>query len=310
MNQRQENKNRSNLNVEDLFSKNPEIIESSPDLNACNEEIKANRVITDDLIARQTINIDAASDKNIKWDAVINSTMGMSKILVAYATVKEKPAMLTEVKVNESVLKRLADTRIKGVSQGIYDVSVKYAVETLSLGNTPEARADLQTKINDFNDAITKPKLRIDDEKQITAELDKAFKRGDALLVKTDALIDLYKESKPVFHSSYFNLRKIIEYGKGTLALQIQVKDALTGEGLPKVKLEIARTEEMSKASTGADLVKNVKISSAKGGSKEKSMPDGKYSVTASRTDYASQTVNFTIVGGIMTNVVINMVKE
>ena len=311
MNQRQENKNSSFLNVEDHFEKNAAVVETLPPLANTVAEIKVVRTDIDALIAKQSVNIGGTTEtKGNDQNALIVATVDVSNRLVALATVKKNPVLLTAAKVTDSGLRRLADTKLKGASQGILDLALSNATDALTYGITPAVTDNLSTKLTAFSVSLTKPKLSIDELKQITADLDKAFKQDDVLFKTADKLMKLFKDTNPAFHDSYFNLRKVVNTGKGTYALQIIVKDAATGKGLPKVKLEIAPAEEMSKVSGGTDLVKNVKISSAKGGSIEKSMPDGKYIVTASRKDYASQTITFTKVGGILTNVVINMVKE
>lgn len=122
--------------------------------------------------------------------------------------------------------------------------------------------------------------------------------------------MELLESTYPAFRRSYFNLRKIIDYGKTTLALQLFAKDASSGEGLPKVKLDIEPVMIDGKAAVGSDLAKNVKVTSKDGSCNVKPMPDGKYMVTARRPGYADVVTYFTIVGGIMTKEVIEMVKE
>lgn len=311
MNQRQENKNSSFLNEEEHLEKNSVIVATLPPLKDTVDEIKAVRTNIDALIAKQSVDISGTTNtKDNDHDLLIKAAVDVSNRIVAYATIEEKPELLAAAKTTDSALKKLADTKLKGATQGILDLAIANVPGAVVYGLTPEVIENLRLKIKAYSTSITKPKMGIDALKQITSDLDKAFKQDDLLFSKADKLVKLFKDSQPVFHDSYFNLRKIINTGKGSFAMQILVKDAETGVGLPKVKIVIEAVEGTEKkATTGADLVKNVKISSAKGGSNTKTMPDGKYTATVSRPDYITQTVSFTIVGGIMTNVVINMVK-
>ena len=311
MNQKQENKNSSFLGLEDHLEKNSSVTATLPPLTGIVAEIKAERIKIDDLIAKQgTTKGGVAGDKAKSAVSLIDAVVDASNRLVAYATIAEKPQLVREATVTQSGLQRLADTKLKGVAQGIYDLAIANAIEALTFGITPALTGKLQACITDYSAAITQPKLSIDEIKQITTGLDMSFKQLEALFKKVDKLIKLFKDSHTVFHDSYFNLRKVIIYGKGTLAMQILVRDAETGAGLPKVKFLIEKVDaDGKKLAKGADLVKNVKISSAKGGSKLKTLSDGNYTLTASRTDYVPQLINFSIVGGIMTNVVIDMVK-
>jgi len=311
MNQKQENKNSSFLGLEDHLEKNSSVIATLPPLTGIVAEIKAERIKIDALIAKQgTAKGGVAGDKAKSADSLIDAVVDVSNRLVAYATIAEKPQLLSEATVTHSGLQRLADTKLKGVSQGILDLAIANATEAITFGMTPAVTDNLSAKLAVYSAAITQPKLSIDEIKQITSDLDKSFKKLEDLFKKVDKLIKLFKDSHTVFHDSYFNLRKVINHGKGTLAMQILVRDAGTGAGLPKVKFLIEKVDADGKKLTkDADLVKNVKISSEKGGSKLKTLSDGNYSLTASRPDYVTQVINFTIVGGIMTNVVIDMVK-
>lgn len=129
-------------------------------------EIKANRLVLNSLISKQTIDESGTgTDKGIKRKEVITDTVMASKRLVAYAMNKEDAVMLTEVKVVESDLKRLADTTLAGVAEGINSLALKYATETLSLGNTPATGDALAAKIVAYRKTLTQPKLSIDELK-------------------------------------------------------------------------------------------------------------------------------------------------
>lgn len=313
MNQIQENKNSSFLGCEDLFDKNAVVIATLPPFAECVTAIKQNRVMLDPLIARRAMDQSGTSvNKKLQHDAVIISAIDVSNRLMAYATVTKNAILLKEAKVTKSVLDRLADTRLKATIQGLLDLAIANAGDTLAYGITPEVTSNLAELLEVYSGTIPQPRLSIDEAKQLTTEISQLFKSDDELFKTTDALIKLFKDSHPEFYNSYTNLRKVIPSGKGTRALQLLVKDAVTGQGLPKVKLVIEASEPDIKAAkaAGADLQKSVKITSAKGGINAKNMADGNYTVTASRADYATQVVNFTIVGGIMTNVVIEMGKE
>ena len=311
MNQKQENKNSSLLGLEDHLEKNASVIATLLPLTGIVAEIKAERIKIDALIAKQgTAKGGVAGEKAKSAGSLIDAVVDVSNRLVAYATIAEKTQLLTEATVTQSGLQRLADTKLKGVSQGIFDLAIANATETLTFGITSAVTDNLRAKLTAYSAAITQPKLSVDEIKQITSELEKSFKKLEDLFKKVDKLIKLFNNSHTVFHDSYFNLRKIINYGKGTLAMQVLVRDAETNTGLTKVKLLIEKVDADGKKLTkGSDLVKIVKISSAKGGSKMKTLSDGNYTLTASRPDYVTQMINFSIVGGIMTNVVIDMVK-
>ena len=114
-----------------------------------------------------------------------------------------------------------------------------YAEQLAEYGVTAEVTANLGNAINMYALAVPKPKLGIDEIKQITSDLNVKFKTNNALLRKMDALVELEKASNPNFYNSYKNLRKIVIFGRGSLAMKGLVKDADTGNGIHKVELLI-----------------------------------------------------------------------
>jgi len=312
MNQLQENKNSSFLACEEQFEKNAVVIATLPAFAACVAEIKQNRVQMDALIARQKSDVSGTTiNKKMQLDAAITQAVDISNRLVAYATVEGIPTLLKDAKVTSSELYRMADTRVKGVIQALADLADANTDKAAAYGITAEATTKLKTALAAYSKSIPEPKMSIDENKQVTTQLQELFKKNDILYKKADALIKLFKDSHTDFYNSYTNLRKVVASGKGNRALNILVRDAITGKGLPNVQLIIEPADPVAKAATssGADLTKNVKMSSAKGGSTTKTLPDGKYLVTASRADYATQTASFDVVKGVMANVVINMTK-
>jgi len=96
----------------------------------------------------------------------------------------------------------------------------------------------------------------------------------------------------------------VVNTGVRKLAVQCKFTDAVTGLGLKGVKavFELVTDAEMKTAS-GAELAKNVKISSAKGGLNIKTMVAGTYLVTVSKQGYVTQTATIYVNGGELTTV-------
>jgi hypothetical protein len=93
--------------------------------------------------------------------------------------------------------------------------------------------------------------------------------------------------------------------------MQVLVKDAVTGEGIQKVMVVIeAANGEGTKQMSGADLAKNVKRTSKKGGFKLKSLPEGTYNLTASKPGFVTEVLTVNVVTGEMSNVAFKFVKN
>lgn len=221
MTQQQENKNSSYKMLKELFDRNESTTAELPSFANLVVNFNGNCVAIDNLVAMQGIDKSGLKDnKEIQRNALIVITLDVSKRMLAYATVEEISTLKTEAKVTESALKKLADTKLKAKAQGVYELALANAAGAVTYGLTEEVTENLLAAINAYDTAIPQPKLGIDELKRVTANLDELFKQNDAILKKTDAVIELISASNPDFYNSYKNLRKVIAYGKGTLAFK------------------------------------------------------------------------------------------
>lgn len=312
MTQLQESKNSSYKLLKDLFVSNESITGELPSFSNFVSKFNQNCIEIDNLVAKQGVDKSGLKDnKELRREALIVQTLDVSKRMLAYATVEEIATLKTEAKVTDSELRKLADTKLKARAQGIHALALTNTAGLAPYGITPEVTARLLANINAYDTAIPQPKLGINDAKQNTAKLDALFKDNDGQLKKTDAVIELVKTSHPDFYNSYKNLRKVVTTGKGKLAMQVMVKDAVTGEGIQKVMVVIEEANgDGKKQMSGAELVKNVKHTSKKGGFKLKSLPEGTYTITASKPGFATEVITVNVVAGELSNVAFKFVKN
>ena len=163
----------------------------------------------------------------------------------------------------------------------------------------------------DYDKAIPQPKIGITETAKATENLVQLFDKSEELLIKADANIALLKKAYPDFFYTYTSLRRIVNYAKRKLAMQLFATDAASGETLAGTLLviETAGTDGL-KATMGSDLVKMVKKAAAKGGSNIKNLAEGKYIITASRPGYITQTITVIVIKGEFTKVKVELVME
>ena len=179
--------------------------------------------------------------------------------------------------------------------------------EATLFGVTGTLLTELQADTAAYFEAIPKPRLSISDKKELNMELKNLQKKCDNNLDVIDALVDAAEEDQPVFWQGYYNVRKIVDFGRRHLAAKIQVNEAGAGIGLKSVELEI--TEQNGGVKAGTDMTKTVKRTSEMGGCWIKGIAQGTYLIKASKEGYAAQTVTMYVNEGELTKVGIELVK-
>jgi hypothetical protein len=308
----QENKNSNFQGLGEFFNINELIVTQLPVGGVLLGEFRANCNSINDLASRQLVNRSGLRDnKEMLRDANIVACLDIASRIFAFATMQENATLIKEAKYNESELRKMADTRLVAKITALIALAEKHAPELVVYGVTATSIANLVAANEAYATAIPQPKLGIDENKQITSELNRYIKANDAILRKMDALAELQKASNPVYYASYRNLRKVVQFGKGSLAMTGSVLDADTQEGIQKVKIGIEMANEDGKTpKAGSELMKNVKFTSPKGNFDIRTMPEGRYLLTVSKLGYITQVMSVNVVAGEMCRVVVNLVKE
>ena len=283
-----------------------------PRLQARYDEFKSNCTAIDLFSTKQElVKTGPKKVKNSALDAVITEVMDLLTIINACASETENQELMSKATMTETTLRRMPDTELYSAGKAVLDLALENADACTEFGLTEAMTDHLAATLEAYNKAIPQPRLGIEESVKVTTTLAQYFAKNDALLKKMDKLMKLAEKSDPDFVRTFFSLRKITNYAKRSLAMLQQVIDAATRESLANanVVIETAVPEGM-KASSGADLVKVVKKTESKGGSRVKSLAEGSYIITVSRPGYVTQTVTVTVVKGELCKVVIELVKE
>ena len=308
MNKIQESKNSSYKTLDGLFTLNQATIMALPAGVKLVDEFRINLAEIDSLVAKQGVDKSGLADsKEQKREAAIVAGLDVAKRIVAFATIDENPTLLKEAKLGETELRKMADTKLAPKLTALVALGTAHAAKLVDYGVTEEVLARLSNFIAAYAAAMPKPKLGIDETKQITTKLDGIFKKNDVILRKIDALAELEKTGNPEFYKSYKNLRKVVVTGKGSLAMKGLVKDATTGEGIPNVDVLISLAEG-GKVIGGTDIARIVKRTATKGSFNIKTLPSGTYSLGISKLGYLTQTLTVDVVDGELCNVVVVLV--
>ncbi len=252
-----------------------------------------------------------AANKNQLKTTLISQAMDVSRKVVAYALYVNNTVLLNEVKYSETDLKKSADTILKDKSQVIYDRANTNLAALATYGITAAILTSLQTAITNYNAAIPKPRLGINDKKQATAQLAVLLDTVDSNLLKIDSLAEIVRLTQVNFYNGYKNARRIVETGIGSLALRGSAIETQNGEPVTNATFTFNHNGETLKtAMAGSSQDGNgtiVKKTAAKGNFNIKSMPEGTYSVTVTKPGYKDKVVTVSVTNGELCDLVVEM---
>jgi hypothetical protein len=252
-----------------------------------------------------------AANKNQLKTTLISQAMDVSRKVVAYALYVNNTVLLNEVKYSETDLKKSADTILKDKSQVIYDRANTNLAALATYGITAAILTNLLTAITNYNAAIPKPRLGINDKKQATAQLAVLLDTVDSNLLKIDSLAEIVRLTQVNFYNGYKNARRIVETGIGSLALRGSAIETQNGEPVTNATFTFnhnggtLKTAMASSSLDGNGTI--VKKTAAKGNFNIKSMPEGTYSVTVTKPGYKDKVVTVSVTNGELCDLVVEM---
>jgi hypothetical protein len=252
-------------------------------------------------------------NKNQLKVTLVAQAIDISRKVVAYATVVNNTVLLEEVRYSESDLKRSPDTILKDRCQVIYDRANANVAALATYGVTAAILTNLQTAITNYNAAIPKPRLGINDKKQATIQLSNLLDTVDSNLYKIDTLVEIVRTSQLNFYNSYKNTRKIVSTGVGSLALRGTAIDIQSGDPVTNATFTFSQNGGTSKAASASASGNGnghiVKKTAAKGNFNIKSMPEGNYSVTVTKPGYKDKVVTVSVTDGELCDLEVEMEK-
>lgn len=231
-------------------------------------------------------------------------SVNLSGKMVAYATLENNNDLLTLIKLTKSTLRKSKDNELVAHALKLCDAAEAHLGDLATYNVTQDEITALKDLCASFLIMIPKPGENKKDKAEVLQAFKKMLKDTDALLAKLDAIMLIIRFTNTEFYDHYNSSRSIVNTGARKLALQCKVTDANTGKGLAgaTVVFEPVNGTAM-KTKAGADLVKNVKIASAKGGLNLKTLPTGTYLVTVSKEGFVPQTVTVYVNEGELTSV-------
>lgn len=282
MTSRQETKLVMLMGLRDYLIQNSAVVATIPNLNGLLTSLQ--NLINQIQAAGQLQIVDKTGVKVAKEELRGNLILivgDVARRLSAYAAIVNNDGLLSEVHYSDAELMKLSEERLKEIGQVIYDRGMANVTAAAAYGLTVQLMASLLTALNAFNTAIPKPRLTVAERRQATELLIRLFKDVEVLLKKVDILVDIVKLSQPNFHTGFKSVRMLVDRGARKRMLTVTILDLLSNEPIKGVTCRLVRGEDVF-----------IKKSSLKGSFFLKSMPEGTYQMSVSKSGYKSTVVD------------------
>ena len=304
MTRRQLNKLSMLMALNEYFTVNIAIIKSIPNLESIANAIKSLINSMQLLSEQQITNRHGVSDsKKLIKAGLVADCADIARKLSAYAAINSNDVLLNKSKTSDYKLSRLSDEKLTSFCMLILDLGKQNLTAATSYGLNQASLIKLDTGIKSFVNAIPDPRLAIVDKKQATEQLVILFNQADERLVKSDLLVGIVKLSQPIFFSNYKFVRSIIDrVGRG-LQLKISVIDKSSGESIRGALCQLIHDTATNKAS----LIS--KKTATKGSTNIKSLDEGKYNLTISKSGYKTEIQVVYVTMNEFTRVIIKLEK-
>jgi hypothetical protein len=246
----------------------------------------------------------SVAPKNAAREAASLPIFQLANIIGSMAYATGNILLAEKVEITFTDLKRMSDGELVNRFSTILSAGTDNLPALLTYGVTQAILTAYTALLSAYEAEIKKQAQRVLDLKEVTKQIKKQFKACDNLLKPFDKMVEASRISDPVWYSLYQSARAI-KYSAGShVSAKAKVFDSDTNQPLPGAMLTIARIATNGKALTsGADLVKIVKIKSAGGGVDLKSLATGAYLFTVSYAGRAAQQTTVYINEGVLTRV-------
>lgn len=307
----QEGNEKMSLSASLFMQANAPIILSIPGLSNILTNIQTTNASI--AIAKVQQEADKSGDtttKNLLRAALILQAIDVSRRMVAYATNINNNSLLALINYREYDLKRSTDSNLISICQVIRDNANTNIAPLGAYGVTAATVTALQTSITTFSTAVPKLRVGTTDSGETTQLLSSLFKTLKVNWKKIDTLVEMVRISQPAFYNEYQRVRKVINLGRGSIALKVKTVNSHTGQPEANVTLIVSAVNALTKSTTSSTKDTIIKKTAKGGGGHIKNLPDGNYVITAKKTGFKDFSVTISIVNGEKKIIQIFMEKE
>jgi len=283
----QECKNSMELGLRDFLNKNASIANKLPNFVILFAQFNSNLDQIQVLRELQEIDTSGISDKKDLFRSdLVTKAIDVSRKTETYAKMTNNPILAKEVHYSKTDLNKSSDLKLRDRALIIHDKADENIADLEEYGVNADMLVDLKKVIDLFNASIPEIRTGKTETKQVTRQLNRLLKANDEILVKFDLLVEVVRQTEPVFYSGYKDNRKIINTSVASLALIAKATDAVTGEAIKGAKFTFIPQDEGENKGDAKTEEPLVKRTAKKGILHIKNMTDGPYLTIVAKTGY------------------------
>ena len=311
MNNVQEGTEKMSLTSVILLQNNPTIVAQIPGLAALIPTVQtANAAIATIKVQQEAAKSSDTRGKKQLRTLLTTQGIDVARRVLAYCINNNNVTLQALVDYSESDLKKSSDSNLVSICQVIRDNANANITQLAAYGVTAATLTTLQATINNFSTAILKVRIDTTSSNSTTKQLATQFDTLKATWKKIDGLVEIVRLTQPVFYSEYQDVRRIISYGRTKLSLKVQTINAQTGLPEPNVTLVFTQTDGTKKALAVNNKAILIKKTAKSGGGFLRNLPDGNYTVTATKSGFEEAITSVSIINGESTTLTIQLQSE
>ena len=270
--------------LHEYFVANPAIVKTIPNLESIAETMQSLVQRIQAVSEQQIMNRNGVSNsKRLIKAGLIAGSADIARKLAACAAINNDDVLLNAAKTSDYKLSRLSDEKLASFCMLVLDLGKQNLAAASPYGLDQTSLTRLDADIKSFVTAIPEPRLAKIDKKQATDQLVILFNQANDLLVKADLLVGIVKLSQSIFFAGYKSARAIVDRGGRGLQLKIAVIDQSGGEPIRGALCQLIPEPATNQSGLLA------KKSATKGGIQIKSLEEGKYNLTVSKSGYQTK---------------------
>lgn len=190
------------------------------------------------------------------------------------------------VKITPSELRKMTDNALVQFTANVLKYITEHLASLAEYGVTAQTVTDGQALLDAYKLEIDKLAAIKKESKQLTVDIRTQLKANEEILKLIDALVDTQSETDPSWSGLYFSTRTVERSATSHVSASGKVFDAVTNTPLPGSILTVLKADNGKALTSTPDLSKIVKIKSAGGGFKLKSLATGAYLFRVSYAGY------------------------
>jgi len=213
-NKRRENTKSALKSVGEVFDENSEIVSKMSALDTAVKEFGKDFAGYEVEEATYNLEMDGkTSAKHETADTLINVLHPLSRGLRSYSRKAKKADIFELVDVPESDLEKKRDTELLAHAKSVLKKANENAADLVPYNVTPEELADVQAKIDAFENALKAQGGSMADKSSEFDALNNSLRKVEEDLDDIDDIMERVKDKSPKFYDAYASARHVKALG-------------------------------------------------------------------------------------------------